>query len=139
MQYLLQISKVKIMSIISKIAAAILPTSDRVNQYSVLFGHECAGLGEHGSLTGTWVKEGNRNDITIPFYFEGMMLPPRIDVDVIKELFYHARRAGIVPTHVYSYGNMAPVRSSPNPVRAVVEKPVVKGPIGLVRQTPATA
>lgn len=84
--------------------------NNRVNDYKILFGHECAEHGEHGTLVGTWLKEGNKTEVTISFYFEGMMLPPRIDMKVIEELFYHARRAGIVPTHLYSYANLAAVR-----------------------------
>lgn len=84
--------------------------SDRELHYEVVFGHECAGLGEHGAIVGTWVKEGNKTEITISFFFKGMMLPPRMSIDVIEELFYHARRAGIVPTHLYSYGGLAQVR-----------------------------
>lgn len=88
-------------------------------QYEVLFGHQCAGQGEHGAIVGTWVKEGNKSEITISFFFKGMMLPPRMSIDVIEELFYHARRAGIVPTHLYSYGGLAQVRPITEPKREV--------------------
>lgn len=104
---------------------------NRVQNYKVLFGHHCAEHGEHGTLVGTWLKEGNKTEITIPFFFDGMMLPPRISMEVVEELFYHARRAGIVPTHIYSYANMAacrPVATHKRVVAPVKHQPIVEKP-----------
>lgn len=77
-----------------------------VNKYEVLFGPAAAGHGEHGSLQGTWLKEGFKQNITISFFFKGMGHAPRMNVEVLEELFRHARHAGIVPSHLFAYGGL---------------------------------
>lgn len=89
--------------------------NNRVCEFEVLFGAETAGKGEHGILSGTWVKEGKPRETAIPFYFVGAMHPPKLSMAVMEELFHHARFVGIVPTHIYAYGNLAQLRRTDGP------------------------
>ena len=84
-----------------------------VNKYEVLFGGDAASHGEHGSLMGTWIKQGHKQPINISFFFKGMGHAPRMTEEVLAELFKHARFAGIVPTHLYAYGGLHNPRPQP--------------------------
>lgn len=77
------------------------------HQYEILFGREAAGHGEHGQIVGTWVKEGRNNPINITFFFKGFTVPPKFDLHLMQELYYHAGMAGIVISHIYSYDGLA--------------------------------
>ncbi|BAQ02688.1 hypothetical protein AVU38_gp160 [Ralstonia phage RSL2] len=86
--------------------------TDRQLKHEVLFGHEAAGKGEHGAIVGTWFKEGAKSPITISFFFKGHTHAPKMTPALIEELFFHAKTAGIDPTHLYSYSGLAPARAS---------------------------
>lgn len=98
-----------------KLIALFSGTPKRVNNFEILFGHHTAGKGTHGVIVGTWVSEGKPRETSISFFFDGMDHPPKLSTAVMEELFHHARCAGIVPTHLYSYGNLAPMRRSNDP------------------------
>lgn len=83
---------------------------NRELKHEVVFGHEAADKGEHGSIIGTWLKEGAKTPITISFFFKGHTHAPKMNPEVIEEVFHHAKMAGINPTHLYSYGGLAQVR-----------------------------
>lgn len=85
---------------------------NRVNEFEILFGHNAAGIGEHGAIVGTWVSEGSKMEITIPYVFKGRNIAPKLTVKVLEELFHHARMVGIVPSHLASYNGMSPVRQA---------------------------
>lgn len=98
-----------------KLISLFTGKKNRVNHFEILFGHQNAGKGTHGVLVGTWVSEGKPRETAISFYFDGMGHPPKLSVAVLEEMFHHAACAGIVPSHLYSYGNLAVLRHSTDP------------------------
>jgi hypothetical protein len=77
------------------------------HHYQISFGPEAAAFGEHGALVGTWFREGYKEPITIPFYIQGYKMAPRLDYELMKEIYHHASMVGIVVSHLYSYNGLA--------------------------------
>lgn len=85
---------------------------DTNRKWEILFGPECAGKVEHGSIVGTWIREGVESRQNISFNFNGHEMPPPLSDETIGELFRQARHAGIVPLRLYSWeGIMKPNRN----------------------------
>lgn len=83
---------------------------DRELKYEIFFGPDAASSGEHGVIIGTWLKNGWREPIAISFFFRGHEHAPKLNPEVIEELFHQAKSAGIVPTHLYSYDGLMSAR-----------------------------
>ena len=85
-------------------------------EYEIVFGAQAAGLGEHGRVNGTWVKEGHPREITITFYIKGFNeLPPRLDRHLIEELYEQAAFNGIVMTHISAYAGLTAILFAQGP------------------------
>lgn len=92
---------------------------NRELKYEMLFGTACSDKGDHGALIGTWVREGSRNPITIPFYFVGFIHAPKMTPELMTEIWYHAQMVGIHPSHIGAYQDIA----RPRQARAVALAP----------------
>lgn len=88
--------------------------TDRQLKHEIVFGPEAAKHGEHGAIVGTWLKEGAKSPITISFFFKGHTHSPKMNPEVIIELFHQARMAGIEASHLYSYGGLMSTRPAPD-------------------------
>lgn len=77
------------------------------HHYEILFGGATAGYGEHGTIVGTWIKEGYKSEIAIPFYIAGHKMVPKLTLDLLTEIHHHAAMAGIVVSHLYSYAGLS--------------------------------
>lgn len=95
-----------------KILGKLFGNKDRELKHELVFGPEASSHGEHGAIVGTWFKEGAKNPITISFFFKGHTHAPKMNPEVIVEIFHHARMAGIDATHLYSYGGLAQTRKA---------------------------
>lgn len=98
---------------------------NRQLNHEVLFGHQAASEGEHGAIVGTWIKEGHRRPITISFFFKGHIRPPKMTPELLDEIWFHAKTAGIDPTHLTSYDELAKPRGIRQPVVAP-HRPVLR-------------
>lgn len=97
---------------------------NRVLNHVVLFGHEASKEGEHGSLVGTWIKEGHRQPITISFFFKGHIRPPKMTPALLEEIWFHAQMTGIDPSHLTCYDDIARPRAARQPAFVAPRAPI---------------
>lgn len=85
-------------------------------EYEIVFGAQAAGLGEHGRIVGTWVKEGHPREISITFFIKGFEhQPPKLDRHLIEELYEQAAFNGIIMSHISGYASITAINLIPRP------------------------
>lgn len=89
--------------------------------YMFAFGPECAALGEHGRIVGTWIKEGYTRERTISFYVYGYDInAPVLTKKLLDELYSQAAMEGIVMSYLSAYETIIPMNPTRRPATASV-------------------